>query len=201
MSTRDIHALVFDLGGVIVDHDNTVMHRALAARCRAGWTAGQIAEVTADALWGAGRPVAQLHEALRRDAGYDGDRAEFTRDFCCHLSLNHSMLVLVERLAVRRRVMIFSNTNEAHWESQVAASAGRLGAFERHLSFEIGCLKPSPEAFAIVARRAGLAPGAMLFFDDVAANVEGALRAGFQAELFKGETRLRDRLIELGLDR
>ena len=190
MAADEISALVFDLGGVIVDHDNSVMHRKIAGRCRAGWTADQIAEATADAHWGTGRPVVELYRTLTRDAGYDGSWDAFTQDFSCHLVLNPAMLALVEALASRRRVVIFSNTNAVHWQSQIEASAGRLGAFERCLSFEMGCAKPSLEAFRMVAETLGLAAETLLFFDDVAANVEGARRAGFQAERFVDQAAL-----------
>jgi FMN phosphatase YigB (HAD superfamily) len=180
----EIAALVFDLGGVIVDHDNSVMHRRIAGRCRAGWTPAQVADATRDVHWGTGRPVVELYRLLERDAGYEGGWDVFAQDFSCHLVLNASMLALVEDLAAQRRVVIFSNTNAVHWQSQIEASGGRLGAFECCLSYKMGCAKPSIEAFAMVAETVGLAPETLLFFDDVAVNVEGARRAGFQAELF-----------------
>jgi FMN phosphatase YigB (HAD superfamily) len=200
--TAPIEALVFDLGGVIVAHDNSVMHRAIAARCRAGLSAARIAEFGGDARWGTGRPIEELHAQLCREAGYDGGWDDFTRDFCCHLVVDFSMLAFVEQLAARRRVMIFSNTNAVHWAHVVATSGGRLGAFERHLSYEIGFAKPAPRSFEHVAETAGLSPAAMLFFDDAAANVEGARLAGFNAELFHDEARLRSRVdaLALGLD-
>ncbi len=197
MSAQAIEALVFDLGGVIGAHDNTVMHRALAARCRAGSSPAQVAEATADARWGTDRPVRELHAELAVEAGYDGDWDAFTADFCCYLVLDESMLAFVELLAARHRVMIFSNTNEAHWQSQVRASGGRLGAFERHLSYEMEHAKPSPRSFQIVAETASLTPRSMLFFDDVPANVEAARRAGFRAEVFESEPSLRALLLTL----
>ncbi len=191
MSAQAIEALVFDLGGVIVAHDNSVMHRALAARCRAGWSAAQVVEATADVRWGTGRSVRELHAELVAEAGYDGDWDAFATDFCCHLVLDESMLAFVELLAIHHRVMIFSNTNQAHWQSQVWASGGRLGAFERHLSYEMGHAKPSLRSFQIVAESASLPPRSLLFFDDVPANVEAARRAGFRAEVFESEASLR----------
>lgn len=133
----------------------------------------------------------ELHAELASEAGYDGDWDAFTADFCCHLVLDESMLTFVELLAVRHRVMIFSNTNEAHWQSQVRASGGRLGAFERHLSYEMGHAKPSLQSFQIVAETAFLPPHSMLFLDDVPANVEAARRAGLRAEVFESEASLR----------
>jgi HAD superfamily hydrolase (TIGR01509 family) len=197
MNRLPVQALVFDLGGVIVAHDNAVMHRRLASRCH--WTAAKIAAATGDGRWATGRPVEELHAELIRDAGYEADWETFVDDWCCHLVLDPSMLAFVERLAARHRVMIFSNTNLEHWTYAVNASTGRLGAFESVLSYEIGHAKPSLRSFEIVAETAGLPPGALLFFDDVAANVDGARVAGFQAELFEGEGRLAALLAESGL--
>ena len=199
MAKSKVAAVVFDLGGVIVDHDNSVMHRRIAGRCRAGWTAAQVADATADSHWGTGRPLVELYRMLTGDAGYEGSWDTFTRDFACHLVINPAMLELVEALAARRRVLIFSNTNAIHWQSQIEASQGRLGVFERCLSFEMGCAKPSTEAFGMVADTLGLAPETLLFFDDVAANVEGARRAGFQAELFVDQAGLVGNLLARGL--
>jgi len=200
MTSSPIDALVFDLGGVVVGHDNALLYRRLASRCRAeGWTAERVRALAADPRWGTGTPVAELHAELRRDAGYDGDSETFAADWCCHLVVDPSMLAFVEELAARRRVMIFSNTNPVHWDFVVAASGGRLAAFERHLSYEIGHEKPSLRSFQIVAEIAGLQPQAMLFFDDVAANVEGARRAGFQSEVFEGEAALRRLLVDRNL--
>jgi FMN phosphatase YigB (HAD superfamily) len=200
MTSDPIEALVFDLGGVIVDHDNAVMHRRLASRCRNGWTPGQIDTATGDNRWATGRPVVELHEELTRQAGYDGDWETFVDDWCCHLVLNPSMLAFVDALAARRQVMIFSNTNREHWEFGVKASGGRLAAFDPVLSYEIGHAKPSLRSFEIVAEIAGVRPSSLLFFDDVAANVDGARAAGFQAEVFVGEGALRAVLAERGLE-
>lgn len=191
--------LVFDLGGVIVDHDNAVMHRRLASGCRPDMSVEHIAALTGDERWGTGRPVIELFDQLREQAGYTGDRAGFVADWCCHLVLNPSMLAFVEGLAARHRVIIFSNTNHEHWNYVVAASGGRLGAFERVLSHEIGHAKPSAMAFEILSNTAGVRPEGLLFFDDVATNVEGARRAGLRAELFENEAVLRAFLTARGL--
>jgi len=197
--TLAVEALVFDLGGVIVGHDNAMMHQRLASRCGAAASPERIAQVTSDAHWATGRPIADLHQALKLEAAYEGDWPTFCDDFTCHLAIDASMLAFVELLAARHRVMIFSNTNQVHWDFLVQASDGRLGAFERHLSHEVGHAKPSLKSFEIVAEISRLPPGAMLFFDDVAANVDGARRAGLQAELFTGEAPLRKLLTERGL--
>ena len=45
--------------------------------------------------------------------------------------------------------------------------------------------KPDPEAFAEVARRMGVTPEEVLFFDDTEENVIGARAAGLRAVLFR----------------
>ncbi len=196
----DIEVLVFDLGGVICAHDNQVLYDRLASRCAPTFSADRVLEVVADKDWMTGaRPITDLHDLLSEAGGYDGDWATFAEDWCCHLAVDPSMLALVEQLAERRRVMIFSNTDAVHWAFNGRASEGRLHALEAHLSFELGLLKPSVEAFGKVAERAGIEPARSLFFDDVPANVEAARKAGFQAEVFVDEATLRRSLDARGI--
>lgn len=196
---NDIDALVFDIGNVIVSHDNRVLYTRLASRCAAGTSLEEIKVLAEYPAWGTGAPIADLHQAYRDRVGYDGDWRCFTEDWCCHLVLDHAMLDLVEQLATRHRVLIFSNTNAVHWDSQVVASNGRLAKIEAYLSHDIGRLKPDATAFTRVAELAGIDPSRSLFFDDVLANVEGARAAGFQAEVFTDEAGLRDSLAKRGM--
>ena len=188
----DVDAIVFDLGGVICAHDNEVLYDRLASRCTPTFTADDVKALVARPGWMTGaQPITDLHHTLRDEGGYDGSWETFEADWCCHLAVDASMLALVEKLADRHRVMIFSNTDAVHWAFNGRASAGRIPAIEAYLSFEIGMLKPTVEAFGMVAHRAGIGPARSLFFDDVPANVEAARQAGFQAEVFVDEATLR----------
>jgi FMN phosphatase YigB (HAD superfamily) len=202
MRSSPFEALIFDLGGVIIAHDNAVLYDRLASRCEPGWTGERVGDVVADPAWQTGAlPITVLHERLRATAGYDADWKTFAGDWCCHLVLDNSMLGTVRRLANHNRVMIFSNTNAVHWDFAVAASEGALVFLEPYLSHEIGHEKPSARAYQVVAERAGIDPSRTIFFDDLPANVEGARRAGYQAEVFTGEAPLvallRDRGVRL----
>lgn len=196
----DVDALVFDLGGVICSHDNPVLYDRLASRCAPTFSADDVKAVVARPDWMTGaRPITDLHQTLRDEGGYDGSWETFDADWCCHLAVDPSMLALVEQLAERHRVMIFSNTDAVHWAFNDRASAGRIHAIEAHLSFEIGMLKPTVQAFGVVAARAGIDPAQSLFFDDVLANVKAARLAGFRAEVFVDEASLRVSLQARGL--
>lgn len=51
-------------------------------------------------------------------------------------------------------------------------------------SSEVGLRKPDPAIFALASGRMGCPPEQLLYFDDAAENVAGALDAGLTAELF-----------------
>ena len=192
-------ALIFDLGGVIVSHDNAVLGQRLLSKCAPGTESSALRAIAEAEAYGTGAPLGELHQRLADELGYSGDWETFSADWCCHLAVERSMLAFVEALGRRNRVLIFSNTNAGHWDFLVRSTNGRLAAFESYLSHEIGWLKPSVDAFAHVARAAGVTPGRSLFFDDRAENVDGARAAGFKAEVFASETSLREFLRDQGV--
>ena len=183
-------ALVFDLGGVLVAHDNALLYQRLASQCAGACSPETVVGLMRKTDWSSGVAVSTLHDQLRDELGYGPGWDDFVADWCCHFAVDDSMLAFVERLARRNRVMLFSNTNKEHWDFLVGATNGRLGRFEAYLSHEIGATKPSLRSFQVVAEKAGIDPGRSIFFDDLIDNVEGARRAGFQAELFESEAGL-----------
>lgn len=183
---------------MLVAHDNALLHRRLASRCPTP-SPERVEAVVSHPRWGEGAAVADLHARLRDDLGYGGGWDAFRDDWCCHFALDASMLALVGRLAAAHRVILFSNTNAEHWTYLVAASGGALAGFEHFLSYEMRLSKPAVESFDLVARQAGIAPARSIFFDDLPANVAGARRAGFRAEVFAGEAGLRDHLARAGV--
>jgi HAD superfamily hydrolase (TIGR01509 family) len=185
-------ALVFDVGGVIIPHDNEELYRRLAARCAA--PAAALAAIRAAAReppYELGlRSIASLHERLQRELGYAGDWPLFRAEWCSHLRVDPAMLAFVTALAAANRVILFSNTNDEHWQHLLALTEGALGRFEAYLSHEMGLGKPDLRSFAAVAERARIAPERSLFIDDRAANVAAARRAGFIAEVFTDQASL-----------
>jgi glucose-1-phosphatase len=93
----------------------------------------------------------------------------------------------------------FSNTNVLHWQDHIAAWP-LTGLFDHQfLSFELGLLKPDTAAFAQVARMLGVPAERVLFLDDNAVNVAGAVAAGFQATRAAGVDEARQCLAEAGV--
>jgi HAD superfamily hydrolase (TIGR01509 family) len=90
----------------------------------------------------------------------------------------------------------FSNTNALHWHGHMAAWPLTDLFDHRFLSFELGLLKPDVAAFAQVASLLEVPAGRVLFLDDNAVNVAGAVAAGFQAARAAGVGQARQRLAE-----
>lgn len=86
------------------------------------------------------------------------------------------------------RTACLSNTNQMHWRAMTGEDDGapalpalvRLG--RRLASHQLGLAKPHAGIYRLAERALGCAPGEILFFDDLAANVEAALALGWRAE-------------------
>jgi glucose-1-phosphatase len=106
---------------------------------------------------------------------------------------------LVRETAGRTRVACFSNSNRLHWEAGVERWP-LLREFDRaFVSFEIGAVKPDPEAFEIVVRELGVPAGQTLFLDDNQLNVDAAQSVGMQARRCLGVAGARKALVDAGV--
>jgi glucose-1-phosphatase len=107
---------------------------------------------------------------------------------------------LLEQLQGRYRLAALSNSNELHWERNTH-ELRIIELFEFAISsHEVGLCKPDPQIFEIAIERANVSsPHAIVFFDDLATNVEAAKAAGLRAYQVGGVNQLRDRLIGEGL--
>lgn len=66
-------------------------------------------------------------------------------------------------------------------------------------SAEMGVTKPAAEIYARVEQSLGVAADSLVFFDDRAANVEAAQRAGWDARLWRSDAATRRTLSSLAL--
>jgi putative hydrolase of the HAD superfamily len=180
-------ALLFDLGRVVLDID---FSKTLA--CWAGHAGCDPAEF-------AGRFSPRDDFYLRHETGEISDAAFFA-GLRASLGIGISDAQFLEgwnavfagempdiaghlgRAAKRLPLYAFSNTNSAHVEHFSAAYADVLGHFrELFLSSDIGLRKPDAAAFDHVVKAIGLPAGRIVFFDDLAENIEGARARGLAA--------------------
>ena len=86
------------------------------------------------------------------------------------------------RAAKRLPLYAFSNTNNAHVEYFSVLHADVLGHFrEVFLSSSIGFRKPDAAAYDHVVKAIGVPASRIVFFDDLAENIDGARARGLTA--------------------
>jgi putative hydrolase of the HAD superfamily len=184
LSPPAIDAVVFDLGGVVLDID---FGRALSA-----WAAS--AGCPVESLAARFRPDAsyEAHErgeldaagyfaALRSTLGIALSDAEFERGWNALLVGPVAGIAQVIRdTAALRPIYLFSNSNPTHQRRWASDHRALLAPFVRQfVSSELGLRKPTRAAYDHVAAAIGVPPARIGFLDDSAENVTGALRAGW----------------------
>ena len=179
-------ALLFDLGRVVINID---FDKVLA--CWAGHAGRPPAELsgrfgpdetfrrheTGDAS------DAEFFAALRRTLGVELSDAQFLEGWnAIFAGEMPGMNALLARAAQHLPLYAFSNTNRPHVEHFSKAYADVLGHFrEIFLSSTIGLRKPDAAAYDHVVQAIGLPAPRIVFFDDLAENIEGARARGLTA--------------------
>jgi putative hydrolase of the HAD superfamily len=180
---NDVDALLFDLGGVVIDID--------FGRMFARWS--RLAGVPAETL----RARFSFDAAYERHERGEIDGAAYFASVraSCGLALSDEQLIagwtsiylgevpgiaaVLRRLAGTLPLYAFTNSNPTHMTYVFREFAETLRPFRRvFVSSDIGCRKPEREAFAAISRAIGVPLERILFFDDTLANVEGARAAG-----------------------
>jgi putative hydrolase of the HAD superfamily len=195
-------ALLFDLGGVVLEMDfDRVFH-----------TWGERAPCDPEALRRRFRfdDAYEQHERGELDAaGYFASLRRSLRlrlsdeDFIAGWSDLYvgpvaGMVAVLAAASERLPLYAFTNSNPTHQTLWATRYAPELSVFRSiFVSSELGLRKPDPRAFSEVARRAGFPASAFIFFDDTLENVMGARRAGMQAVHVQSTDDVRVALLKL----
>lgn len=93
---------------------------------------------------------------------------------------------LVTRLRASDAVELacLSNTNHSHWR-RLTEYPSIAALHHRHASHLLRLRKPNADIYAQFEHLVGRGPGEILFFDDLAENVETARRRGWRAEIIE----------------
>lgn len=191
METHKVQALLFDLGGVLIDVDfNRVLeHWQPVSRLSLQELKAKFAldlpyqqhergEITAAEYFAYLAVNLQLQNNPARIA--EGWNAIFGDEIT-------ETIKLVKEARAHIPCYVFSNTNVTHQAVWTARYPSLAQSFECiFVSSEMGCRKPERRAFEYVAQAIGVPLDAILFFDDHPDNVEGARAAGLQAVQVRG---------------
>ena len=197
--TRGIEALLFDLGGVLLEIDFERVYRHWARRSRLSVDEIRARFSVDDAYQGHERgevDAAGYFDHLRRLLQLECSDAEIAAGWnAVFVGRIEPALAQVRQARAHLPCYCFTNTNPTH---QAAWSGGypELASLfdEIFVSSELGMRKPERRAYEAVVRRMGVDPARVLFFDDLAQNIEGARAAGMQAVLVRGPDDIREGL-------
>jgi FMN phosphatase YigB (HAD superfamily) len=126
---------------------------------------------------------------------------EFLKHFVNIFWENPEVCGLIPKLKPRYRVVLASNTNDAHFTKYTSQFASVLKHFD-HLvaSHLVGGRKPHDEFFAAAKLHANAEPHECAFVDDLPVNIEAANRAGFNGIVYLPDDTLAVRLRKLGVE-
>jgi glucose-1-phosphatase len=204
MTRNTYDALLFDLGGVVLDID--------LRRIFARW-----AELTSCDAALLQKRFSPDETFLRHETGHLADDVFFARvrtmlgiDISDAEFLDGWNAIFIGEMpgisstlaaaAAKLPLYAFSNTNHPHQSYFSERFASVLGHFKHvFASSDIGLRKPDAAAFEFVLDAIGFPPGRVLFFDDSLANIEAARACGLQAVHVTSSSTVPDTLAALAL--
>jgi 2-haloacid dehalogenase len=197
-------AVVFDLGGVLIDWnprhlyrkmfdgDEEGMERFLSEICTPEWNVRQ----------DEGRSFAEATEEL---IARHPEQAELIRAFFDRWpemmggAINGTVEILAELKGAGREIYALSN-----WSAETFPHARKRFQFLDWFDFivisgEIGLAKPNREVFDFLLEKTGRRAEECVFIDDSPANTTAARDLGFEAIHFSSPRQLRDELMNRGI--
>lgn len=196
----DIKAVLFDMGGVIVQLDS--LENVLGP-----------STLTSDEIWNGWilSPAVQQFErgqctveqfatAIVSELELEGTVDEFIARFLAFpQGLYPGAVEMVGSVPDHVITGVLSNTSAIHWDNQIDAEIVRGLCQRSYLSYAMGVAKPERDIFDLAVADLGLAADQVLFIDDNQINVDGAIAAGLQGGLAKGPEQAADVLRAFGV--
>jgi 2-haloacid dehalogenase len=199
----EVDAVVFDLGGVLIDwnprhlyrqlfDDEDAMEHFLANICTLEWhVAHDLGHSTADSC-------AQLALEHPEHAPMIRAWAERGEDMIAG-PIDRTVELLAEVKATGMRCYVLSNMEPENYALRMKRF-DFLDWFDGYVISGLeGLVKPDPRIFQLMLERFDLQPARTVFIDDNAVNVEAAAAIGINAILFESPTQLRAALQGVGL--
>ncbi len=195
---RQITAITFDLGNVLVKVDHLRFCRRLAAL--AALSPQEVyAQVFGSSLepgYDTGRISSrEFYERVTAHFGVALPYSDFCDLWCDIFDPMDGMTGLVQHLASRFPLYLLSNTNSLHFDYIQARFAAILQPFRAFvLSYKVRSRKPEPAIYHYLIRRVGRPPQEILFLDDKESFVEAARGQGLAAWQFRSPQEMRQEL-------
>ena len=199
-----VDALLFDLGRVVLDisFDQVMANWAGHAGCEPADLARRFVVNDSFKHHETGRiDDAAFFAGLRQSLGIEITDVQFLEGWnAIFTGEMPGIAPLLADAAQRLPLYAFSNTNGAHVEHFSQRYAAVLGHFrEIFLSSRIGLRKPDAAAYDHVVKAIGAPAERVVFFDDLAENIEGARARGLTAVHVTSPDDVAEALAALGI--
>jgi 2-haloacid dehalogenase len=199
-----MNAVLFDLGGVLIDWNPRYLYAPLFGEDRAGMEdfLTRVCAPDWNHAMDAGKPFA---EAVAERQQLFPEHAHFIALWKTgwEQMLREPIHETVDVLAALRergdRLVALTNWSAETFPVALARFAFLQWFEDIVVSGEVGLAKPDPRIFHLAVERNRLDPSRTLFVDDSHVNVEAARATGLHAVHFRGAEALRDELVRLGL--
>lgn len=202
-----IKAVIFDLGGVLINVNKDVMAKGLAKH--SSLSAEEISQHFSDTIIseheiGFCRGLISQHDFLGqlskvlklKQIGIE----EFDKFYSGRLSSKEDTLEILRRLAKNYSIGIISNTNILNYARCAELLNAELGLFKAiSLSYEVHSLKPAPAIYVEALRQLNLSAPECVYIDDVSEYAESAGRLGMNHIQFVSAVKLESDLKKLGV--
>ena len=188
MKDRNIKAIVFDLGNVLIPFDNKIFINRL----------NNIRDGIGDKLYDFYKSNYHIHRDFERgeisESEFVNKMLEVLEDiidpetFCNYyadiFSLNEDVISLLPGLKKNYKLFLLSNTDSIH-EKYGWRKYDFFHNFEKLvLSHEVGAVKPEEKIYRTVEKASGLQPEEHIFIDDIIDYVNAAKDFGWDAVQF-----------------
>lgn len=203
MAQLPVRAVVFDLGGVVLDWNPRHLYRAVFPDpADVDYFLREVCTLEWHAQHDRGRAMAETIPVLvERHPNLAAEIAAW-RDRYVDMVDGYieGMPTLLDELR-DARIPSYALTNmPAEVVDELQAAFPLLGHFEGMIvSGEELVVKPDPEIYRLLSRRFRLDPGETVFVDDMAVNVDAAWQLGYRAVRFESASKLREALVRWGL--
>ncbi len=194
---RRYDCLIFDLFGVVIAFDDSLVYKRLAQYCTHPTTALMAMRdlVSDPRLIRGKKELEEVRHELASSLGLTLSADQF-RDIWCqsYSEPMPGMKALLCSLASSYRLVLLSNVDRYYWEV-IRHNYAELDSFSTYLlSWEQGVAKPEPEAFRRAIAASHTEASRCFFVDDKAENIEAAQRLGIFGYLFTGVAMLQQAL-------
>jgi len=197
-----VEAVVFDIGNVLIEWDPEGAYDRRLGRERRERFLQEVAMFEMHLGLDRGDPFrATVYELAERHPDWAEQIRHWHDGWLDTIpgEIAHSVRLLRSLRAKQVPVFALSNFNRDALEVTRRAYPVLDEFDQAYISGDLRCIKPDPAIYAHLERGSQVAPGALLFVDDRAENIDAAAERGWQTHLFTGPQGWAECLVDAGL--